>query len=145
MVCDLRSFAIRETKVYSITCSFSKFQCRDINRGFVLMKGEQNCYVCWTVHFYYSAFRTLDPLIWSHHSNYRRGLYNLGGSTSKTTKITVISNRSWNTFQFMRKGLLDGFRLVFFFFLFSVCGIYVHASVLIWWILIIAQDISFSF
>ena len=36
--------------------------------------------------FYCSVFGTLDPLIWSHHANYRRGLDKMGGSKSKTTK-----------------------------------------------------------
>ena len=76
--------------------------------------------------FYCSVFGTLDPLIWSHHANYRRGLYTMGGTNLKRQRITEISNRSWNKFQFMCRPL-DGFNVSF-----SVCRIFVLASVLIW-------------
>mgnify|MGYP006973415422 CR=1 FL=1 len=62
--------------------------------------------------FYCSVFGTLDPLIWSHHASYRRGLYKMGGTNLKRQRITEISNRDWNKFQFMCRPL-DGFNVSF--------------------------------
>ena len=84
VICDRLRSAIpshhMETRVCRITCIFSKPRLRPHEkRTQFTMCVEQFTFYC-------SVFGTLDPLIWSHHANYRRDLYKMGGSKSKTTK-----------------------------------------------------------